>query len=83
MLESAAINVYTVENKYKYETYNDWGFRQTDGLTDIILLSHLLMEEHLKQKLAEGKFLFPPITQVGNSKIQFGDCNLWLAVLKF
>ena len=29
--------------------------RQTDGETDIILLSHLLMEEHLK-KLAFVKF---------------------------
>ena len=31
--------------------------RQTDGETDIILLSHLLLEEYLK-KLADGKFFF-------------------------
>ena len=39
--------------KYKYETYNDLGFRQInkqpEGETDIIFLSHLLMEEHLKK----------------------------------
>ena len=50
-MKSAAINVYTVGNKYKYETYNDWGFTKTDKLTnqptDILLLSHLLMDEHL------------------------------------
>ena len=37
----------------KNETYNDWGLRQInkqpDGETDIILLAHLLMEEHLKK----------------------------------
>ena len=38
---------------YKYETYNNWGFRQTDGETDIIIRLHLLMEE---QKAAFSKF---------------------------
>ena len=31
---------------YKYETYNDSGFKQADRQTYILLL-HLLMEEHL------------------------------------
>jgi len=54
----------------KYETYNDWGFRQTDGETDIIiLLSHLLMEEHLKKTCLGQVFLASSNKKVGfNSK---------------
>ena len=55
MLEYAAINVYTDENIYKYEIYNEWGFKLTDRHNSSVSFAN---GRTLKKKLALGKFFF-------------------------